>query len=109
MAVTEWSLEMPDPSALRPRPSPSENVRFVQVHEGKAGLSARLYSEVGSQWYWTDRTQWAEQQWAAWTDRPEHHLFVVEVVAENVAEVAPEICGSGCLRLIWAQVSAGGC
>ena len=78
IAVTVTSLEMTRPDELVPVPVIPEGAHWQRVDNSKAQVSRDFYLRVGEPWHWVDRRDWADAQWGAWTDRPEHHLLVCE-------------------------------
>lgn len=75
IAVTVTSLEMTTPAALVAAPCPP-GASWYRVADDKAALSSSFYRRVGGPWHWVDRLDWTDDQWQAWTERPEHHLMV---------------------------------
>lgn len=75
VAVTVTSLEMTSPSDVRPAPAPA-GASWRCVEPSSPDLSREFYRRVGAPWHWVDRRDWSLAQWAAWTNRPAHHLLV---------------------------------
>ena len=75
-AVTVWTLESTDPSALlRPRRPPVVTPLLLRADRPAPELSRFFYATVGAPWLWVDRRDWSDADWRAWVDRPEHHLW----------------------------------
>jgi GNAT superfamily N-acetyltransferase len=72
--VVTWSLELTEPSALRPAAEPADPPLLLAARQPAPELSRFFYTLVGDGWGWTDRLTWTPQRWAHWVDRPEHHL-----------------------------------
>ena len=67
-SVTITYLEMHSPKALRPKPC--TDPRF-SVHEPLVKqweYNRLLYRLVGSDWQWTDKNPWSEEQWRAYAE-----------------------------------------
>ena len=60
--VTKTYLEMTDPQALRPAPSPDPRARVELVASCPVSFFRYLYAEVGRAWFWIDRLAWTEEQ-----------------------------------------------
>jgi len=61
--VTTWSLEMIDPSQLRPSPQPAGSVEIRRAVRPSPELGRFLYTAAGGNWYWIDRLAWTYGQW----------------------------------------------
>jgi len=123
VAVTVTSLEMTYADQLIPVDAAPPGASWSLVDAEKSGPSRDFYLRVGAPWHWVDRRDWRDDQWRAWTDRPEHHLLVcrmdgaeagyaeLEQQAEGDVEIAyfgllPETMGRGLGRWWLAQVLA---
>ena len=123
VAVTVTSLEMTSLDQLVPADSLPSGASWLRIDAAKAGPSRDFYRRVGGPWHWVDRLDWDENQWSAWTDRPEHHLLVcrqddvnagyaeLEQQPGGEVEIAyfgllPEAIGRGLGRWWLAQVLA---
>ncbi|MCP2339573.1 GNAT family N-acetyltransferase [Actinomadura rupiterrae] len=76
-AVTEWTMEMRDPSGLRPAPLPSVEMTFTLARVPSPDVNRALYAAVGARVCWTDRFGWSHADWARWVDRPELSTWIV--------------------------------
>ena len=74
--VTTWSLEMRDPSLLRPAGAPKIPITIEQAVEPQPELNRFLYTAVGGDWYWLGRLPWTYERWTVWLDRPEVETWV---------------------------------
>ena len=74
--VTTWSLEMRDPSLLRPAGPPKIPITVEQAVEPQPELNRFLYTAVGGDWYWLGRLPWTYERWTVWLDRPEVQTWV---------------------------------
>ena len=123
VAVTVTSLEMTSPDQLVPATAPSQSADWHRVDTDAHAVSRDFYRRVGGPWHWVDRREWSDDQWRAWTDRPEHHLLVcrqagadagyaeLEQQADGDVEIAyfgllPEDIGRGLGRWWLAEVLA---
>jgi GNAT superfamily N-acetyltransferase len=121
LAVTVTSLEMTSAGDVVTLDSIPESASWHRIDTGKAPVSRDFYLRVGGPWHWVDRRDWSEEQWQAWTDRPEHHLLVcrqdgqdagyaeLEQQADGTVEIAyfgllPEAIGRGMGRWWLAEV-----
>ncbi|MEV5576187.1 GNAT family N-acetyltransferase [Spirillospora sp. NPDC052269] len=75
-AVTEWTMEMRDPAALRPAPLPSVEMTFSLARVPSPDVSRALYAAVGARVCWTDRFGWTHADWTRWVDRPELSTWI---------------------------------
>ncbi|WP_066374388.1 GNAT family N-acetyltransferase [Herbidospora mongoliensis] len=66
MDVTTWYLQQTSVTDLRPARPPREEVAIVQAEIPSADFHRFLYSAVGSDWQWTDRREWTDEQWLGW-------------------------------------------
>jgi GNAT superfamily N-acetyltransferase len=73
--VVVTTLEMTDPSQLRPGRDPLVDATFVRAGRPAPELSRFLYRAVGGDWYWLDRIDWTLEQWRAWVTSPGHELW----------------------------------
>lgn len=62
--ITVWHLEIQDRSAFQPS---AETLRFrlERVTAQSAAFLRWLYVATGSDWSWTDRLPWTDEQWLA--------------------------------------------
>ena len=74
--VTTWSLEMRDPTDLKPAVPPSTPVAIERAEVPQPELNRFLYTAVGGDWYWLGRLPWTYERWMAWLDRPEVETWV---------------------------------
>jgi len=88
-AVVVTHLQMDDTAHLNPRPMPP-GACFTRIAQDKATRSRWFYESVGAPWHWVDRVAWSSDQWNAWTNRPEHHLFVATIDEEPIGYVELE-------------------
>lgn len=76
---TRTYLELRRPEDLRAVPAPSEHVTVLQVGECAPSFWRRLYTEVGSQYRWTDRLGWTDDDIRAYLGDPAVSLWVLSV------------------------------
>jgi GNAT superfamily N-acetyltransferase len=74
--VTTWSLELRQPSELRPSAPPDLELALVQAKYPSAELGRFLYTAVGGDWYWTDRLAWSPERWLEWLSRTQIETWV---------------------------------
>jgi len=79
VAVTTWSLEMLERSALKPGRAPDVAPVVRRILPPRPELNRQLYIDVGRDWYWRDRLVWDLDQWAAFVNRPAVQTWVMEV------------------------------
>jgi GNAT superfamily N-acetyltransferase len=82
-AVVVVSLESTTPLDRNAIQAPAISVVVENVTADKAALSRELYTTVGADWHWVDRLTWTKEEWAAWTDRDEHHLLIATLAEED--------------------------
>ena len=104
--VTTYSLEMTNPSQLRPSRYAGTNVALTQVEIPNPEYNRFFYTAIGGSCYWTDRLGWTYEQWMAWLDRPDLETWVLYVAGtpagyfelERQAEDSVEIAYFGLLH-----------
>lgn len=123
VAVTVTSLEMTSAEQIVPVTSTPASASWHRVDAHRSSTSRDFYARVGARWHWVDRRDWHDDQWRAWTDRPEHHLLVcqfdgtdagyaeLEQQSDGNVEIAyfgllPEAIGRGLGRWWLAEVLA---
>lgn len=123
VAVTVTSLEMTSAEQIVPTPYTPDSAAWHRVDTERSSTSRDFYLRVGAPWHWVDRRDWQDDQWRAWTDRPEHHLLVcrmdgtdagyaeLEQQSDGVVEIAyfgllPEAMGRGLGRWWLSEVLA---
>jgi len=79
VAVTVTSLEMTSAEQMVPAPHTPDSAAWHRVDTDRSSTSRDFYLRVGAPWHWVDRRDWQDDQWRAWTDRPEHHLLVLRM------------------------------
>ncbi len=80
-------LELTDPAGLRSAPDPG-GARVERVRD--AGLSARLYREVGGPWSWTDRLSWDADAWASHVARVHTDVLYADEILAGYYELDPQ-------------------
>ncbi|GAA2319298.1 GNAT family N-acetyltransferase [Glycomyces scopariae] len=70
MTLTTWYFEMRDRGELAAAGAPAEPVDLVRAEIPSPAFSRFLYTAVGSEWNWTDRNPWTDEQWREYLDRP---------------------------------------
>jgi GNAT superfamily N-acetyltransferase len=75
--VTKTYLQMISPGELIGAESPGEHVRVERVIECPSSFYRYLYSEVGRNYHWIDRSNWSDDEIRSHLDRPEVSLWVV--------------------------------
>ncbi len=69
-------LQMLSPSELREKPSPTPDFRIAEAKIKNWRLHQFFYTYVGSQWSWTDKSKWSEEQWRRYVERDSISLFI---------------------------------
>lgn len=64
MTVTVWHLEILDRAAFQRSAEPLR-FRLERVRAPSAAFLRFLYAATGSDWSWTDRLPWTDEQWLA--------------------------------------------
>ncbi len=63
-----YHLQMRDKKWFRPKAGPP-GFEVTQVVPPDPALNRRFYGDVGSQWEWTDRLPWSEDDWRRYVHR----------------------------------------
>lgn len=63
---------------LLPARSWMEPIRILRLSSGSASQMEVLYREVGERWRWSSRREWGAANWAMWTARSAHEVWVAE-------------------------------
>ena len=77
--VTTYFLEMMSPEELRPKRADVPGLQVVRVEITCPEFNRFLDAAVGSDWNWFGRTEWTDQQWRDYADRPELETWVAYV------------------------------
>jgi len=77
--VVRTYLEMTEPGALRPVPSPEPRARVEKVTGCPASFFRYLYVEVGRNYHWVDHLGWTDDEWRARLAKPTVSLFLLTV------------------------------
>ncbi len=67
-SITIYHLEMCDRKAFCARPGPA-GFDVAMVAPPRPELNRRYYGLVGSQWQWTDRLKWSDDDWHRYVHR----------------------------------------
>jgi ribosomal protein S18 acetylase RimI-like enzyme len=73
---------MRSPVELRPRRSSDPAITVSEVRRCHPQLWRRLYTDVGSEYRWTDRLEWTDDQIRGYLEDPATSLFVLTEGAE---------------------------
>ena len=76
--VVRTYLEMRDPAALRGEPWTATDVRLVRRDPCSPAEYRTLYRLVGARWAWRDRDDWSDETLAAYLEREDVAVWVVE-------------------------------
>ena len=99
-----FHLEMLDRAALRSRP-PAAGFVTKAVDSPDPGLNRRFYYSVGSQWHWTDRLSWSENDWRNYVDRDVLKTFVGKLDGVEVGYFELEVQASGSVEIVYFAFS----
>ena len=77
--VTTYSLQMTDPSQLRPSRHDGTGVDLERVGVLMPEYNRFFYTAIGCDWYWIDRLSWDYVRWVQWLDRSEIETWVAYV------------------------------
>jgi GNAT superfamily N-acetyltransferase len=75
MTITVWHLEILDRTAFQ-RSAVPLRYRLTRVLAPSAAFLRFLYTATGSDWTWTDRLPWTDEQWLARQADPAVELWV---------------------------------
>jgi GNAT superfamily N-acetyltransferase len=103
--VVRTYLELTDPSAFRPAPSPDPRARIERVEDCPSSFHRYLYAEVGRRYHWVDRLPWTDEQTRARFSDPDVSLHLLTVAGapagyfelERHADASVEIAYFGLL------------
>ena len=91
---------MRDPNAFSPKSIPP-GFEVAIVTPPKPNLNRRFYREVGSQWKWTDRLSWSEDDWHRYVQRETLRTFVGKLFGESVGYFELESQDDGNLEIAY--------
>lgn len=74
--ITLTYLEQTSPDQLSPAKYPTEPVEVRLVEEVSPEFNRFLYTAVGGNWYWHEKTTWTWDQWIQWLTRPHLETWV---------------------------------
>jgi ribosomal protein S18 acetylase RimI-like enzyme len=77
-AVVRTYLEMRDPAALRGEPWTATDARLARRDPCTPAEYRALYRLVGARWAWRDREDWSDDTLAAYLEREDVAVWVVE-------------------------------
>jgi len=120
--VVRTYLEMTEPGALRPVPSPEPRARVERMMGCPASFFRYLYAEVGRNYHWVDHLGWTDEEWRARLASPAVSLFLLTVAgapggyfelerhADGSVEIAylgllPEFLGRGLGKYLLSQAA----
>jgi len=75
--MTTWSLEITDPTQLRPAPAPPGPLEFRRAVRPSPELGRFLYTAVGGNWFWTMRLGWTYEQWLERLSHPRVETWIL--------------------------------
>jgi GNAT superfamily N-acetyltransferase len=88
--VTVWTLEMTEPSAVRPSREPARRPLLMRADRPAPQLSRFFYEMVGGPWHWVDRLVWTERQWQDWVEASELWTCWLDGTPAGYAELHPQ-------------------
>lgn len=98
--ATVFYLEMRDRNAFRPSAArPGFDVTIVDPSDPE--FNRRFYCSVGSQWDWTDRLSWSEDDWRPYVDRDVLKTFVGQLNGSDVGYFELEVQVSGNVEIVY--------
>jgi GNAT superfamily N-acetyltransferase len=120
--VVRTYLEMNEPEAQRPVPSPEPRARVDRVTGCPASFFRYLYVEVGRNYHWVDHLGWTDDEWRARLASPAVSLFLLTLAgapagyfeleqhADGSVEIAyfgllPEFLGRGLGKYLLSQAT----
>jgi GNAT superfamily N-acetyltransferase len=123
--VVRTYLEMSEPQALRPAPSPEPRARVERLLGCPASFFRYLYVEVGRGYHWVDRLPWSDDQLRARLASPAVSLHLLTVAAapagyfelerhpDGSVEIAyfgllPEFLGRGLGKYLLSEAALAG-
>ncbi|MGI2176465.1 GNAT family N-acetyltransferase [Shewanella ulleungensis] len=73
--ISIFNLEMTDRSQLKPKQQ-SNGLSLIQAKVKQFEFNRFLYQLVGAAWQWTDKLNWSDSQWRAYSEADNLHLYV---------------------------------
>ena len=98
--VTVTYLQMLDPAALRPKPSPP-GFEVAMVDPPEPGVNRRLYEKAGEPWQWTERLTWSSQQWTQYAEHPALHTWVASLAGQEAGYFELESQAEGNVQIMY--------
>ncbi len=77
-AITTYYLEMKTPVALKEK-GDAQGIEICEAAIKQFEYNRFLYELVGSQWQWTERLSWSEEQWKSCVEMANHRTWVAYV------------------------------
>ncbi len=99
-STTIYHLEMRDPQALRPKAGPP-GFHVEIVAPPNPELNRRFYCTVGSQWQWTDRLTWAEEDWQRYVQRDALTTWIGQLLNQSVGYFELESQDDGNVEIVY--------
>ena len=99
-STTIFHLEMRDPQAFRPRAGPP-GFQVAIVAPPNPELNRRFYCTVGSQWQWTDRRKWSEDDWQRYVQRDVLRTWVGQLHNQSVGYFELETQDDGNIEIVY--------
>jgi GNAT superfamily N-acetyltransferase len=105
-AVVVTHLQMHSPAEITASPD-LPGFEWERIEQDKAARSRWCYETVGAPWHWVDRLTWSDEQWHAWTDRTQHHLFTLSLDSQIVGYVELEQQDAGDVEIAYLGLLPG--
>ena len=105
--VTTWSLEMLDPSELRPSSKPGVGLQVVHAEVPSPELSRYLYTAVGGDWFWYDRLPWTYERWQEVVNQVGHETWMLLDRGTPAGHFVLQGDGEGTVELVYFGLIPG--
>jgi GNAT superfamily N-acetyltransferase len=99
-STTIYHLEMRDPKAFSPKAGPPD-FEVAMVAPPNPELNRRCYRDVGSQWKWTDRLTWTEDEWRHYVHRDAVRTWVGQLHGQAVGYFELESQDGGNIEIVY--------
>jgi len=100
-------LEMRDPAALVAAAAPTVDVTVERESPCAPGLYRRMYLGVGSEYRWTDRARWTDEDIAAHLATPKLEIWIARVYGEDAGFFELEPMPDGTVQIAYFGLLAG--
>ncbi len=88
------------PKKFQPKATPP-GFEVAMVPKPDPELNRRFYNHVGSQWQWTDRLTWSEDEWHDYVHREELQTWVGQLNGKPIGYFELEVQDDGNTEIVY--------